>query len=52
MKSREIRILLVISHGIVVYDQEELTSIYTENVVSITHIGAILNMRIRHLNSS
>ena len=27
------------AHGIVVYDQEELTSIYTENVVSITHIG-------------
>ena len=27
------------AHGIVVYDQEELASIYTENVVSITHIG-------------
>lgn len=27
------------AHGIVVYDQEELTSVYTENVVSITHIG-------------
>lgn len=29
--------------GIVFYDQEELTSLYSENVVSVTHIGRYFN---------